>query len=135
MPAAIPALDEFIDITRRRDDSRAANGYQPALNRVTVAIYNTTKGVQTLTIRISADLAKAHGLVVGAKMACHVHPDQQHIALLPGNGKGASLFRPRHGTSLVYQTNLKGGTLEPQKATLATLSKVGDAIVLSITPS
>jgi hypothetical protein len=134
MDIKTPPLNEFIDLVGRGSAS-TQHGYQPAQNRVTVAIYDTAKGCQTLTIRISEDLARKNGLVLGAKMSCCVHPDQQHIALVPSNGKGgASLFRPRHGASLVYQTNLKGGTLEPQKATPAVLSKVDGAVVLSITP-
>lgn len=129
-----PPLTEFIDLSQRRNDSRAAHGFQPMRGGVTVAIYNTASGYQTLTIRISDDLAIKHNLIEGARLACHVHPDQQFIALLPGHGKGSALFRPKRSRSLVYQTTLKEGTLEPQAATNAKMSAVDGGVVIAITP-
>lgn len=124
-----PPLSEFIDLSQRRAESRAAHGYKPMSNRVTVAVYDTVAGTQTLIIRISEDLAERHGLLEGARMACSIHPDQKHIALSPGHGNGAALFRPRRGKnyrgrSLVFQTTLREGTLEPQQATPATMMEV-----------
>lgn len=129
-----PPLSEFIDLSQRRDDSRAAHGFQPMKGSVTVAIYDTAAGYQTLTIRISDDLAIKHNLIEGARLGCHVHPDQQYIALLPGHGRGSALFRPKRSRSLVYQTTLKEGTLEPQSATAAKMSAVDGGVVISITP-
>lgn len=130
----MPPLNEFIDLGQRRVESRSAHGFKPMSERVTVAIYNTRKGYQTLTVRISDDLARRHDLIEGARMSCFVHPDQQHIALMPGNGRGAALFRPKGSRALVYQTTIRGGTLEPQKAAKATLSKRDNAVFISITP-
>lgn len=135
MQTKTPPLSEFIDLGKRRSESRAAHGFPAMTNRVTVAIYNTRAGCQTLTIRISDDLAREFALIEGAKMSCHIHPDQQHIALMPGDGRGAALFRPKGSRSLVYQTNVKSGTLEPQKASAATLARINGGVVVSITPA
>lgn len=127
-----PPLSEFIDLGQRRAESRALHGFPALQGNVTVAVYDTTGGYQTLTVRISDDLAAKHGLIEGAKMACHIHPDQQFIALTPGKGRGAALFRPKGSRSLVYQTTLKEGTLEPQPAAKASMQKVEDAFVIAL---
>lgn len=127
-----PPLDEFIDLAQRRRGA-GAHGYPAMTNRATVAVYDTAAGNQTLNVRISDDLARKYGLMEGAKLTCHVHPDQQHIALKPGHGKGAALFRPKSGRSIVYQTTLRNGTLDAQPATRANITKVSDALVISIT--
>lgn len=138
-PMAIPTppLSEFIDLAGRGKERRARSfGFKPLENTVSVAVYNTLKGFQNLTIRISEDLAKRYMLAEGMRLSCFVHPDQTHVALRPGAaGAGATLFRPKGSRALVYQTNVKGGTLEPQKAASGTISRVDDAIVITITPS
>lgn len=136
----VPPLEEFIDLSERRRESRTRSGFSGMHNNVTVAVYNTRAGYQTLTVRISEDLAEKYGLLEGARMACHIHPDQQHIALMPGSkGDGSALFRPRkkkgkgfRSRSLTYQTTLRGGTLEPQAALPATITKQDHALVISI---
>lgn len=138
--STMPPLSEFIDLGERRRESRTRSGFAGMHNSVTVAVYNTRAGYQTLTIRISEDLASKFNLMEGARMSCHVHPDQQFIALMPGaKGDGSALFRPRkkkgkgfRSRSLTYQTTLRGGTLEPQKATAAGISEVDHALVISI---
>lgn len=127
-----PPLDEFIDLAQRRRGADA-HGYPAMENRATVAVYDTRAGNQTLNVRISDDLARKYGLIEGAKMTCSVHPDQQYIALKPGHGKGAALFRPKSGRSIVYQTTLRTGTLSAQAATEAILTKVDDALIIAIT--
>jgi hypothetical protein len=136
MKIATPPLDEFIDLAERRRQSSNEHGYQAMRNRATVAVYNHKrrgKTYQTLTIRIADDLARKHGLMVGARMSCLVHPDQQYLALRPANGRGAALFRAPHGTALVYQTTLKGGTLEPGPAQPATLLANDDTLIVALT--
>lgn len=134
MTTKTPPLDEFIDLGKRRTQSLLAHGYKAMKNRVTVAVYQTVAETQTLTIRISEDLAAKFNLIEGARMACLVHPDQQYIALTAGaGGQGATLFRPKGSRSLVYQTTLKGGTLEPQVAKAATVEEMDHALVISIT--
>lgn len=134
-----PPMSEFIDLSSRGKDRRARalaeHGFKPLANTVNVAIYNTLKGHQTLTVRISEDLARKFCLTEGMKMSCFVHPDQTHIALRPVAGRGANLFRPKGSRALVYQTNIKGGTLEPQKTSSGTIERVDDALVITITPS
>lgn len=125
----IPPLSEFISLQRRCQSEK--HGFPAMKDRVTVAVYDTRKGFQTIAIRISEDVAEKYGLVEGQKMSCFVHPDQQHIALTPG--KGASLFRPKSGRALVYQTSVRRNTLEPQPATEAKMSRRDGAFVISIT--
>jgi len=137
MTTKTPPLEEFIDLSQRRSEARAAHGYKAMNNRVTVAVYDTVAGTQTLTIRISEDLATKYNLVEGARMACHIHPDQRHIALTPGHGTGAALFRPRkgkgyRGRSLVYQTTLREGTLESQTARTAEMEESEQALVITL---
>lgn len=137
MTIKTPPLDEFIDLSQRRSEARAAHGYKAMSNRVTVAVYDTVAGTQTLTIRISEDLATKYNLIEGARMACHIHPDQRHIALTPGHGTGAALFRPRkgkgyRGRSLVYQTTLRDGTLEAQQAKVAIMEEQEQALVITL---
>jgi hypothetical protein len=132
-----PPLDEFIDLAERRRESHA-HGYQAMRGRATVAVYNHKrrgKPYQTLTIRIADDLARRHKLVIGSRLCCLVHPDQQFIALRPADGsaRGAALFRAPHGTALVYQTTLKGGTLEPGPAQEASLVQDGETLVVALT--
>lgn len=126
-----PPLSEFIDLDKR-SKSRKQGGM---LNRVTVAVYDIESGYQTLTVRISEDLATSLGLVVGARLSCLIHPDAQHIALKPAgrDERGASLYRPRKGRAFVYQTTLAGGTLDAQKATEATIERKDGALVISLT--
>lgn len=127
-----PDLSEFISLEKRRAENRSKHGFRELTKVVTVAVYNTRNGYQTLTVRISNDLAKEHGLIEGAKMSCHIHPDQGHLALAPGHGAGAALFRPKGSKSLIYQTTLKGGTLTPQKALRAVMEKRDDVLVISM---
>ena len=133
MTTKIPPLSEFIDLDKRRREA-AQHGFEPMRERVTVAVYDTASGYQTLTVRISEDLAAKYGLVKGARMVCHVHPDQQHLLLKPAaaDARGAALFRPKTSRSVVYQTTLRGGTLEAQHATEATLSRVDNALVITL---
>lgn len=137
MSTKTPPLDEFIDLSQRRSEARSAHGYKAMTNRVTVAVYDTVAGTQTLTVRISEDLATKYNLIEGARMACHIHPDQKHIALKPGHGSGAALFRPRkgknyRGRSLVYQTTLREGTLEAQVARTAEIEEQDQALVITL---
>ena len=129
----IPPMDEFIDLSQRSRESEP-RGFPPMSDRATVAIYNTAAGYQTLTVRISEDLADKYGLVVGARMVCRVHPDQSHLALLPaGPGvRGAALFHQKQGRAMVYQSTLRAGTLEPQPATEAKLSRIDGALVITL---
>lgn len=137
MTTKIPALDEFIDVSQRRAEARAAHGYKALDNKVTVAVYETKAGNQILTVRFSGDIADKLNLIEGAKLSCHVHPDQQHIALMPGHGHGAALFRPKKGSgyrgrSIVYQTTLREGTLEAQPAREAQLDESDHALVITL---
>lgn len=137
MSIKTPDLSDFIDLSQRRAEARVAHGYKAMQNQVTVAVYNTVAGNQTLTIRISEDLAERYNLIEGARMACLIHPDQRHIALTPGHGTGAALFRPRkgkgyRGRSLVYQTTLRSDTLEAQSARSAGISEVDHALVITL---
>lgn len=132
-----PPMEEFIDLAQRRQEARKASGYKAMENRVTVAVYNTAKGTQTLTVRISEDLAERYGLIEGARLTCLIHPDQRHIALAPGHGTGAALFRQRkgraEGRAMIYQTTLRQGTLEAQPATAATMmEEVDSALVITL---
>lgn len=135
MSTKVPSLSEFIDVSQRRAEARAAHGYKALENKVTVAVYATAAGSQILTVRFSGDIAERLNLIEGAKLACRVHPDQKHIALMPGHGHGASLFRPKsgpgyRGKSIVYQTTLREGTLEPQSAKEAELTEAEDNVLV-----
>lgn len=131
MAPHVPPLSEFIDLEQRRVAGR--HGFPPLTGAVTVAVYeNKVSGYLTLTIRISEDLAEKYRLAEGEKMVCHIHPDQRHLALRPGKGKGSALFRPKGSRSLVYQTTLSDGTLTPQRATAATLEEIDGAVVISV---
>lgn len=133
MSNKIPPLSEFIDLARRAAEARAAHGLKAMTGVVKVAVYNQASGTQALTIRISEDLAEQYGLVEGARMACYIHPDQQHIALTPGDGKrGASLYRPPGGRALMHQTTLSGGTLEPRPSTPAKAEQRDGALVITL---
>lgn len=135
---APPPLEEFIDLAERREQSRAKHGFQPMKNRATVAVYNSRrhrKLYQVLTIRMGDDIARRFNLIEGARMTCLVHPDQQFIALRPGDRRGAALFRKHPGGALTYQTTLKGRTLEPQLATPATVSQSEDTLMVALTPA
>lgn len=130
----LPDLSEFIDLTQRRSLERRHHHGFPALQaQATVAIYDTKSGYQTLTVRLSEEVADKLGLIEGAKLTCHLHPDGEHLALKPARRKGSSLFRPPGGRALVYQTSLRAGTMLAQKATPATVKKVSGAFVISLT--
>lgn len=131
MDNSIPPLSEFISLQQRHEKMRP--GFPAMRGQVTVAVYRNRHGnYHTVAIRISEDIAKEHGLIEGARLSCFIHPDQRHIALTPG--KGASLFRPKKGRALVYQTTVREGTLEPQPATPASVAQQGAALVISLTP-
>lgn len=128
--SSTPPLDEFIDLSHRR----STHGFPSMAERVTVAVYNTSKGFQTLTIRIGDKIAERLGMSIGDRMTCLVHPDQTHMALVPakesGHRAGAVLFQPRNGRSTLFQTTLRGGTLDPQKATEAAITRSEDGVYI-----
>lgn len=133
-----PNLDEFISLDRRRSAARRAHGFGAMRESCTVAIYSTrTAGnYQILTVRFSEEAAERYRLVEGARLACHIHPDQQHLALrvTTDKRKGARLFKPHGSRALVFQTSLREGMMPPQKATVAAISEVDGALVVSMNP-
>lgn len=127
-----PPLHEFIELETRRLDGLSTHS-RAMVNRATVAVYETTSGYQTLTVRISHDLALQYKLSSGMKMSCAIHPDQNHIALRQTlDGKGAALFNPPGSRALVYQTTLREGTLVAQKASDAVIEKVDQTLVITL---
>lgn len=124
-----PPLSEFINLDKRKAGKNAG-----MKNRVTVAVYDVNSGYQTLTVRISEDLATSFGLAVGARLSCLVHPDAKHIALKPvaRGERGVSLYRQRSGRAFIFQTSLAEGTLDPHGATEATLEKKDGALVITL---
>lgn len=127
-----PPLTEFIELETRRLESLSANS-RAMVNRATVAVYETSSGYQSLTIRISHDLALKYNLSSDMKMSCAIHPDQNHIALTPTiDGKGAALFNPPGSRALVYQTTLRDGTLIAQRAMDAVIEKVDQTLVITL---
>lgn len=138
MTTTVPPLDEFIDLSKRRDAVRRETGFHAMNNRVTVAVY-PAKGTayQILTIRFSEDVAAKHRLLAGMRMTCKIHPDGQHIALTPGGHKrnGSKIFQPKGSKALVYQTTLKHGMLPEHTAVEAEIRDAdGGAVIVSFNP-
>lgn len=134
--STVPPLSEFIDLEKRRLETRRRHGFEGMEGRATVAVYNTAgTNYQILTIRISEELAAKHRITEGLRMHCMIHPDQKHIALSasPNKKVGSLIFRPKGSRSLVYQTTLRRDMLEPQGAKAATLSDDKAAVVVSLT--
>lgn len=128
-----PPLSEFIDLRNRQPK----HGFPAMKRRVTVGVYQTKKGYQTLTIRIGDEIAEKMKLREGDRLVCLVHPDSQHLALMPAKDKtrriGSTLFRPKGSRSLVFQTTLGGGTLEAQGAVEASIERIaGGGYMLSV---
>lgn len=128
----LPPIGEFIDLDERRAMERKKA--KQLSDKITVAAYATSTGEYlTLTIRIGCDLGAEHGLKVGDRFACLVHPDQRHIGLRPtSDGSGSALFTPKQSTALVYQTTVKADTLEAQPATEAKLAVEDGIFVISL---
>lgn len=124
-----PPLSEFINLDKRKSLRNAG-----MKNRVTVAVYDIGSGYQTLTVRISEDIATSFGLAVGARLSCLVHPDAKHIALKPvaRGEKGVGLYRQRKGRAFIFQTSLAGGTLDAHGAREASAEKKDGALVISL---
>lgn len=136
MTNAPPPLSEFIDLQDRRRHQRRG-GFEAIGVEATVAVYPTkTPGKYSiLTVRFSQDTAERLRLTEGMRFTCHIHPDQQHIALRPSSSKraGACLFRPRGSRALVFQTTLRDGCMDSMPAGGAKAhASDGGAVVVSL---
>ena len=131
-----PPLSEFIDLRARRQRERRS-GFEAIGVEATVAVYPTKTPAKysILTIRFSQDTAEKLRLAEQMRFSCHIHPDQQHIALRPHSSKrgGAALFRPRGSRALVYQTTLREGIMDAFAAAGATVQEAeGGAVIVSL---
>lgn len=134
-----PPITEFIDLDARRKSARYKHGFGQMKSEATVAVYptSTEKRYLILSVRLSEEAAQRLRLVEGQRFSCHIHPDQQHLALRMTSNKrqGAALFRPKGSRALVYQTTLKDGEVALHKARNAELSEKDGAIIVSISQS
>lgn len=127
-----PPLSDFINL---RDRSKGS-GFRSLDTGLTVAVYESRHGYQTLLVRIGDTLANQLNLVEGARYSCFIHPDQTFIALKPGErGAGSALFRPDGSRSLVYQTSLKTGTLPVQSAQPGQMTRRNGSFIVKLTSS
>lgn len=131
-----PPLSEFIDLQDRRRYQRRG-GFEAIGVSATVAVYPTKSegNYSILTVRFSQETAETLRLTEGMRFTCHIHPDQQHIALRPSSVKraGAAMFRPRGSRALVYQTTLRDGCMDAMPASGAKAeASDGGAVVVSL---